>query len=137
MVHKIIKSAPAPWLLWSFVGFVLFYAPLTFAAAYGPGWLISGMWQFTIVAGVLLAPLFMMKVENVVIKQKVPVVSLFISLLILIGIILIQVPNTESVNLRMIFLGILPVLIAAFAYPLGNRKMMGHLNGRLDTFQRV
>lgn len=134
---KEIKSAPAPWLLWSFVGFVLFYAPLTFAAAYGPGWLISGMWQFTIVAGVLLAPLFMMKVENVVIKQKVPVVSLFISLLILIGIILIQVPNTESVNLRMIFLGILPVLIAAFAYPLGNRKMMGHLNGRLDTFQRV
>lgn len=134
---KEIKAAPGAWLLWSFVGFVLFYAPLTFAAAYGPGWLISGMWQFTIVAGVLLAPLFMMKVENVVIKQKIPVVSLFISLLILIGIILIQIPNTESVNLRMIFLGILPVLIAAFAYPLGNRKMMGHLNGRLDTFQRV
>lgn len=134
---KEIKSAPRAWLLWSFVGFVLFYAPLTFAAAYGPGWLISGMWQFTIVAGVLLAPLFMMKVESVIIKQKIPVVSLFISLLILIGIILIQIPNTESVNLRMIFLGILPVLIAAFAYPLGNRKMMGHLNGRLDTFQRV
>lgn len=134
---KEIKSAPAAWLLWSFVGFVLFYAPLTFAAAYGPGWLISGMWQFTIVAGVLLAPLFMMKVENRVIKQKIPVVSLFISLLILIGIILIQIPNTESVNLQMFILGILPVLIAAFAYPLGNRKMMGHLNGRLDTFQRV
>lgn len=132
-----IRSAPTTWLLWSFVGFVLFYAPLTFAAAYGPGWLISGMWQFTIVAGVLLAPLFMMKVENRVVKQKIPVVSLFISLLILVGIILIQIPNTDSVNLRMIFLGILPVLVAAFAYPLGNRKMMGHLNGRLDTFQRV
>ena len=134
---KELKSAPAAWLLWSFVGFVLFYAPLTFAAAYGPGWLISGMWQFTIVAGVLLAPLFMMQVENRVIKQKIPVVSLFISLLILIGIILIQIPNTDSVNLKMILLGILPVLIAAVAYPLGNRKMMGHLNGRLDTFQRV
>jgi len=132
-----IRSAPTTWLLWSFVGFVLFYAPLTFAAAYGPGWLISGMWQFTIVAGVLLAPLFMMKVENRVVKQKIPVVSLFISLLILVGIILIQIPNTDSVNLRIIFLGILPVLVAAFAYPLGNRKMMGYLNGRLDTFQRV
>ena len=46
------------WLLWSFVGFVLFYGPLTFAAAFGPGWLVSGTWQFTIIAGVLLAPLF-------------------------------------------------------------------------------
>lgn len=135
--YKEIKSAPAAWFLWSFVGFVLFYAPLTFAAAYGPGWLISGMWQFTIVAGVLLAPLFLIKMENRIIKQKIPVVSLFISLLILVGIILIQIPNTDTVNLRMIFLGILPVLIAAFAYPLGNRKMMEHLNGRLDTFQRV
>lgn len=135
--YKEIKSAPAAWFLWSFVGFVLFYAPLTFAAAYGPGWLISGMWQFTIVAGVLLAPLFLIKMENRIIKQKIPVVSLFISLLILVGIILIQIPNTDTVNLRMIFLGILPVLIAAFAYPLGNRKMMELLNGRLDTFQRV
>jgi len=135
--YKEIKSAPAAWFLWSFVGFVLFYAPLTFAAAYGPGWLISGMWQFTIVAGVLLAPLFLIKMENRIIKQKIPVVSLIISLLILVGIILIQIPNTDTVNLKMIFLGILPVLIAAFAYPLGNRKMMEHLNGRLDTFQRV
>lgn len=135
--YKEIKSAPAAWFLWSFVGFVLFYAPLTFAAAYGPGWLISGMWQFTIVAGVLLAPLFLIKMENRIIKQKIPVVSLFISLLILVGIILIQIPNTDTVSLQMIFLGILPVLIAALAYPLGNRKMMEHLNGRLDTFQRV
>lgn len=134
---KELKSAPSSWLLWSFVGFVLFYAPLTFAAAYGPGWLISGMWQFTIIAGVLLAPLFTMKMENHIIKQKIPIVSLFISLVILVGIILIQIPNTQSLSIRMIILGIVPVLVAAFAYPLGNRKMMGHLEGRLDTFQRV
>lgn len=68
LTYKEIKSAPAAWFLWSFVGFVLFYAPLTFAAAYGPGWLISGMWQFTIVAGVLLAPLFLIKMENRIIN---------------------------------------------------------------------
>ncbi|TQR20492.1 multidrug resistance efflux transporter family protein [Psychrobacillus vulpis] len=134
---KELKTAPAPWLVWSFVGFVLFYAPLTFAAAYGPGWLISGMWQFTIVAGVILAPLFTLKVGNRIIKQKIPLVSLYISFVILIGIILIQIPNTQTISLNMILLGILPVLVAAFAYPLGNRKMMGHLEGRLDTFQRV
>ncbi|WP_342599717.1 multidrug resistance efflux transporter family protein [Psychrobacillus sp. FSL H8-0483] len=134
---KELKTAPTQWLLWSFVGFVLFYAPLTFAAGYGPGWLISGMWQFTIVAGVLLAPLFSIKVKNRIIKQRIPIVSLFISLVILIGIILIQIPNTQAISLSMILLGILPVIVAAFSYPLGNRKMMGHLDGRLDTFQRV
>ncbi|SES24029.1 multidrug resistance efflux transporter family protein [Psychrobacillus sp. OK032] len=132
-----LKSAPAPWLIWSFVGFVLFYAPLTFAAGYGPGWLISGMWQFTIVAGVLLAPFFSVKIKDRMIKQKIPFISLLISLVILIGIILIQIPNTNSLSMSAVFLGILPVIVAAFAYPLGNRKMMGHLNGKLDTFQRV
>lgn len=134
---KELKSAPVPWLIWSFVGFVLFYAPLTFAAAYGPGWLISGMWQFTIVAGVLLAPFFSVKIKDRIIKQKIPVISLLISLVILVGIILIQIPNTSSLQMSAIFLGILPVVIAAFAYPLGNRKMMEHLDGKLDTFQRV
>lgn len=132
-----LKSAPAPWLIWSFVGFVLFYAPLTFAAAYGPGWLISGMWQFTIVAGVLLAPFFSVKVKDRIIKQKIPVISLLISLVILIGIILIQIPNTNSLSMSAVFLGILPVIVAAFTYPLGNRKMMDYLDGKLDTFQRV
>lgn len=132
-----LRSAPAPWLIWSFVGFVLFYAPLTFAAAYGPGWLISGMWQFTIVAGVLLAPFFSVRIKDRIIKQKIPVISLLISFVILIGIILIQIPNTNSLSMSAIFLGILPVVVAAFAYPLGNRKMMDHLDGKLDTFQRV
>ncbi|MEI4769953.1 multidrug resistance efflux transporter family protein [Psychrobacillus sp. FJAT-51614] len=134
---KEVKASPSTWLIWSFVGFVLFYAPLTFAAAYGPGWLISGMWQFTIIAGVLLAPLFTLKIDGELIKQKIPIVSLFISLIILIGIILIQIPNTESFQISMFLLGVLPVIVAAFAYPLGNRKMMDHLDGRLDTFQRV
>lgn len=132
-----LRSAPAPWLIWSFVGFVLFYAPLTFAAAYGPGWLISGMWQFTIVAGVLLAPFFSVRIKDRIIKQKIPVISLLISFVILIGIILIQIPNTNSLSMSAVFLGILPVVVAAFAYPLGNRKMMDHLDGKLDTFQRV
>lgn len=56
-----MRKKPFYWIKWSFVGFVLFYAPITFAAAYGPGWLIAGTWQITIVAGVLLSPLFYVK----------------------------------------------------------------------------
>lgn len=69
-LHNEMKAHPRQWLLWSFVGFVLFYAPLTFAAAYGPGWLVSGTWQFTIVAGVLLAPLFVTVIANQKVRQK-------------------------------------------------------------------
>ncbi|MFJ8263242.1 multidrug resistance efflux transporter family protein [Rummeliibacillus sp. NPDC094406] len=136
-VAKEIKTQPKVWLLWSSVGFVLFYAPLTFAAAYGPGWLVSGTWQFTIVAGVLLAPFFVQYIDGKVIRQKIPLVSLLISSIILVGIILIQIPSMKYVSLESLLFGIFPVVIAAFAYPLGNRKMMDVCNGRLDTFQRV
>ncbi|KOY84111.1 multidrug resistance efflux transporter family protein [Lysinibacillus sp. FSL H8-0500] len=132
-----MKAQPIAWLLWSFVGFVLFYAPLTFAAAFGPGWLVSGTWQFTIVAGVLLAPLFVSVIAGKKIRQKIPLISLLISCVILVGILLIQIPQAQSASFRSLMLGILPVIIAAFAYPLGNRKMMDICGGRIDTFQRV
>ena len=136
-LHTEMKSQPRQWLVWSFVGFVLFYGPLTFSAAYGPGWLVSGTWQFTIVAGVLLAPLFITVIEGKQVRQKIPIISLLISCIILIGILLIQIPQAKTVSFQALMLGIVPVMVAAFAYPLGNRKMMEVCNGRLDTFQRV
>ncbi|MCM3744442.1 multidrug resistance efflux transporter family protein [Sporosarcina luteola] len=138
---KAMAAKPLPFFAWSFVAFVLFYAPLTFSAAYSPGWLLAGTWQLTIVAGVLLAPIFVIVVKTDKgekrIRQRIPFVSLLITLIIFAGVVLIQIPNANSVDTRTLLLGILPVIIAAFAYPLGNRKMMDLLQGRLDTFQRV
>ena len=133
LVHE-MQRAPTKWFIWSFIGFVLFYAPLTFAAAYGPGWLVSGTWQFTIVAGVLLAPLFLTANG---LRFSIPLTSLLISCFILIGIIFIQLPQANTSSLGTILLGSIPVIVAAFAYPLGNRKMMELTNGRIDSFQRI
>nr|WGD86544.1 multidrug resistance efflux transporter family protein [Bacillus subtilis] len=136
-----MRKKPFYWIKWSFVGFVLFYAPITFAAAYGPGWLIAGTWQITIVAGVLLSPLFYVKQDMPggpqLIRQKIPLVSLGTSVIILIGAALIQLQHAESLSGRMLLFSVLPVVIAAFAYPLGNRRMLEEYGGRLDTFQRV
>lgn len=132
-----MKAKPSAWLIWSFVGFVLFYAPLTFAAAFGPGWLVSGTWQFTIVAGVLVAPLFITMVADKPVRAQIPLISLGISSIILIGILMIQIPQAQSVSTKSLLLGIVPVVVAAFAYPLGNRKMMELCGGRVDPFQRV
>lgn len=129
-----MRKSPRTWFIWSFVGFVLFYAPLTYAAAFGPGWLVAGMWQFTIIAGIFLAPLFLNASGG---REKIPRATLVISIIILIGIVLLHFPQAETVSLSTLMIGTLPVMVAAFAYPLGNRKMMAHTNGRLDPYQRV
>lgn len=123
-----MRANPWQWILWSFVGFGLFYAPLCFAAIYSPGWLIAGTWQITIIAGSLLVPLF---------GQKIPYKGLLFSLLILTGVALMQLHEAGAVGAEEVLFGVVPIVIAAFAYPLGNRKMMALTQGRIDAYQRV
>lgn len=136
-----MKKQPGAWLLWSFVGFGLFYAPLCFSASFAPGWLIAATWQITIISGSLLAPLFyetiMTEKGPIKMKGKIPFKGLSMSLIILLGIILMQLQQADELDGLAILLGILPVVVASFAYPLGNRKMMDVCGGRLDVFQRV
>jgi drug/metabolite transporter (DMT)-like permease len=140
LLKEMLKH-PFQWILWSSIGFVLFYGPITFAAAYGPGWLVAGTWQLTIVAGTLLGPLFHEKIQTkngiIKVRSKIPLKSLCISLIIFLGVVLIQLEKAETLTIKGIILGVLPVVLASFAYPLGNRKMMELCDGRLDTFQRV
>ncbi|MCM3692538.1 DMT family transporter [Neobacillus niacini] len=136
-----MKNNPRAWLLWSFVGFGLFYGPICFSAAYAPGWLIASTWQITIISGSLLAPLFfetvLTKKGPILIKGRIPFKGMAMSLIILLGIILMQIEQASSLTPIDVLLGVVPVIIASFAYPLGNRKMMDVCGGRLDVFQRV
>ncbi|MEY8750786.1 DMT family transporter [Alkalicoccobacillus gibsonii] len=132
-----MQKQPVQWLIWSFVGFVLFYVPITFAASYGPGWLLAGTWQLTIVCGALLAPLFLTRQGSITKRSTIPLSTLAVSFFILLGVILIQIPNARTLSTTEIVLGVGPVIIAAFAFPLGNRKMMEVCGGRLETIERV
>lgn len=136
-----MRNAPVQWISWSFVGFVLFYAPLTYAAAFSPGWLIAGTWQITIVSGTLLAPFFYETIyrngEKIQRRASIPIKGLAMSMIILIGIILMQIQHAIHIPLKAVLLGVIPVIIASFSYPLGNRKMMELTQGSLDPFQRV
>ncbi|KLU62936.1 hypothetical protein CEB3_c06880 [Peptococcaceae bacterium CEB3] len=136
-----MRARPLSWLGWSTVGFGLFYTPLCFAASYGPAWLVAGMWQMTIVAGSLLAPFFQEIVQTnhgyVKMRARIPLKGLGMSLVILAGVAIIQVQNAYALTLKEILLGVLPVALAAFAYPLGNRKMMALCGSTLNTYQRV
>ncbi|MDP4084163.1 MAG: multidrug resistance efflux transporter family protein [Bacillota bacterium] len=136
-----MKRKPLHWLLWSSVGFGLFYAPLCFSSAFAPGWLIAATWQITIVSGSLLAPIFSETIAGdkgpIKIRGKIPFKGLGFSLIILLGIVLIQIEQTASLKPIGLFFGVVPIIVASFAYPLGNRKMMDVCGGRLDTYQRV
>ena len=128
-VLSAIKKAPWTWLIWSTVGFGLFYGPLSLASIYGESWFVAATWQITILAGLLLTPLF---------GQRVPGKQLLMTLVILLGIILIQIPYFGSGLGSGVVRASLLILLAAFSYPLGNRKMMVHCKqDQLSTTQRV
>ncbi|HFD2045204.1 TPA: multidrug resistance efflux transporter family protein [Clostridium perfringens] len=140
-VLKSIKNSPIKWILWSTVGFGFFYAPLSFASEYGASWLVAGTWQITIIAGALMSPLFFKYIETeneiVKVRNKIPKKTLIISSIILIGIFLMLFGEAEHISLLQSFLVIIPVIIAAFSYPLGNRKMMEFCSEDINTIQRV
>ncbi len=125
-----IRQHPSAWLLWSTVGFGLFYAPMTFATIYGPGWLVAATFQLTIIAGSLLVP-FLNK------GARIPIQAMFISLIILAGVFIIQFEHAAAVSAASVILSVVPLIISAFAYPLGNRKMMQTVGKDLNTFQRI
>lgn len=129
LIH--MKRYPVPWIVWSTVGFGLFYAPLTFGTVYAPGWLVAATFQLSIVAGSLLVP-FINKTN-----RSIPIQSVIISFIIVIGVILMQVEHASRVALSALILTIIPLVISSVSYPLGNRKMMQLVNGELNTFQRI
>ncbi|MEI6950775.1 multidrug resistance efflux transporter family protein [Paraflavisolibacter sp. H34] len=132
----VMRQAPGKWLLWSTVAFGLFYAPLTFAAAYGPSWLVAGTWQVTIICGMLVAPLLEPKPIRSGQRFISPKALLF-SLVILAGVALLQAGQAGRLTFFEMLSGTLPVLVGALAYPLGNRMMMKVAGGQLDAFQRT
>jgi drug/metabolite transporter (DMT)-like permease len=129
-----LKRNLVQWLTWSTIGFGIFYASLTYAAAYAPSWLVASTWQFTIIAGLIISPF----INPSKAKKDTGIFRSFLfSAIILLGIIIAQMSHAQSFSIKAVATGILPVLVAAFAYPLGNRKLMQITNGRLDVYQRI
>lgn len=127
-IHQAIKDRWVEWILWSTIGFGLFYATISYAGDYGESWLIAASWQITIVMGVLMAPLF---------GKRIPVRNLAVSAIILIGVFLLQANNLAEFNLDTSAQTLIPILIGAISYPLGNRKMMEISSKHLSTIERV
>jgi drug/metabolite transporter (DMT)-like permease len=127
-VYNSIRMYPKGWFIWSIIGFGMFYLPLSFVSNYGPSWFAAGSWQITIVAGVLLTPLW---------GQKLPIKNLILSCVILVGVFILTYENSTDIKTTQSIVCTVAILIAAFSYPLGNRKMMDICDQKLNTTERV
>lgn len=134
-VWKAIRAAPGAWLLWSGIGFVLFYVLLSYAAASGPSWLVAASFQTTVVAGMLCAPLLYDDA-----RARIPRAALAVGVLIIVGVLLMQFGHARGTLDMQGWIALLCVVASAFAYPLGNRGLLLHLERRgieLNATQRV
>jgi drug/metabolite transporter (DMT)-like permease len=102
------------WLLTGTIGFGLFYALLCFSAAYAAGWIVATTWQTTILATPLVLMAF---------GRKVPHKGVLVTIVIFAGIVLVIFEQATATTARQMLLGVVPVLIAAFCYPLGNQMV--------------
>jgi len=103
------------WLIAGGVGFGVFYACCCFAADHAPAWIIAATWQLTVLA----TPLVLWAFGN-----RVPLRGLMFLGLIFLGTLILNAERILSgVPLAQTLAGVLPVLVAAVAYPVGNQLL--------------
>ena len=109
------------WIVAGSIGFGGFYSLICFSADFSPGWVIAATWQFTVVASLFIFMLF---------GRKFPKRVWLFSLMIFLGVILVNISYIEQFDPKVLMLGGIPVLIAAFCYPFGNQLVWEAKHGK-------
>lgn len=128
-VLSVFKKHFLFWLLVGTVGFGFFYAGIVFAADYARGWVVAATWQSTILATPFVL-IFM--------GFSFPIRGIFFSFLIVLGVVLVNIDGfTSGVTSDEIKFGVLPILISAFCYPIGNQLLNASKNGTLSYVPHI
>lgn len=116
------------WMISGTVGFGFFYALICYAADFSPAWVVASTWQFTVVASLFILIAF---------KRTFPKRVWFFSLIIFIGVCLVNVSSIDEFNLVALLQGGIPVLIASFCYPFGNQLVWEAKNGGYKNIPNI
>ena len=103
------------WLVAGGIGCGVFYSTICYAAGHAPGWIIAATWQLTILATPVVLRMFGARVQ----LRGVA----FLALIFLGTLVLNAERVADGVELTQVLQGTLPVLVAAFAYPIGNQMV--------------
>jgi drug/metabolite transporter (DMT)-like permease len=114
-LRRILKLFVAYFGLWvaaGSIGFGAFYALICFSADYAPGWIIATTWQFTIIATLTVLMAF---------GRRFPRRVWAFSAIVFAGVVMVNLSQAGTVEPAQLINGALPVLVAAFCYPIGNQ----------------
>lgn len=111
----LFRRRPLYWITAGGIGFGVFYTGVCFAADHAPGWIVAATWQSTILATPLVLRAF---------GARVPRSGIVFMLAIFAGILTVNARRIlDGVRLEDVAAGVLPVLVAALAYPIGNQLL--------------
>lgn len=120
------------WLFWIIAGTFscgFFYAGISFSSEYLRGWSVAATFQLTII----FSPFIMM-----LMGYKFPLRVLPFSFLALIGATLVNwADDIGDINLDYLLFGVLPLIVSAIAYPIGNQLANSAKNGGLPYVQVI
>jgi len=122
-LHQIFRLFYQHWKFWvvaGSIGFGCFYALLCFSADHAPGWIIATTWQLTIIASLFVLICF---------GRSFPKKTWLFSLIVFTGVLMVNLSHIDTADLKGVFMGGLPVLVAAFCYPVGNQLVWEARNG--------
>ncbi len=108
------------WVVSGSIGFGCFYALICFSADHAPGWVIATTWQLTIIASLFVLICF---------GRSFPKKTWIFSLIVFTGVLMVNLSHMDATDLKGVFMGGVPVLIAAFCYPIGNQLVWEARNG--------
>ncbi|RXJ77648.1 hypothetical protein CRV03_05300 [Arcobacter sp. F155] len=94
------------------IGFGFFYSMICYASDFSPGWVVATTWQLTIIASLIVLFFFGKKVSNL---------TWVFTIIVFLGVTIVNLGHFSMDSLDLLFLGFIPVFIAAFSYPLGNQ----------------
>jgi len=100
------------WMISGSIGFGAFYALICFSADHSPGWVVATTWQLTIIASLFVLQGF---------GRRFPKKTWAWALVVFGGVCLVNLSYFKIFNLASLSMGAMPVILAAFCYPLGNQ----------------
>ena len=126
-LKKILLDYKNNFIFWNIagtLGFGVFYSMICFASDFSPAWMVATTWQLTIIASLFVLAFY---------GQKLSKKIWFFTVLIFIGICLVNFSAFNIDEFKTLIIGFVAVLIAAFAYPIGNQMVWEKKKKREET----
>ncbi len=108
------------WTIAGSIGFGAFYALICFSADHSPGWVVATTWQLTVIATPVVLVAF---------GRSFPPRTWLFSTIVFAGVLLVNLSRIDTHVPQAVLLGGIPVLVAAFCYPVGNQLVWEAKNG--------